>query len=130
MADGAYVECHPVVDDPQIKESKHRGTCLLKPLPQCHTCPNSRFTLLFDTPEKKLTQIMCPRWKSIADLHTGKLPDEYVVTEEATCREKPFPFCGSCPSRAKLEELQIDKKKDGWLSRLKRFEDEMRKADD
>jgi hypothetical protein len=126
---GAYVDCHPKLDDLEVVEKKHRASCLLKLMPQCSTCPNSRFTLLFNTPDKKLLQVQCPRWKEVASLHIGKPPDEYVVTEEATCREAPFPFCGSCPSRAKLQELDIDKSKDGWLSRWDRFRKEMLNAD-
>jgi ssDNA-binding Zn-finger/Zn-ribbon topoisomerase 1 len=124
---GRFVLCHPVPEDPEIVEKVHRASCLLKTRPHCHTCPNSRFTLFFEVQEKKIEQVMCPRWKSIADLHRGEQPETYVITELATCKEMPFPFCGSCPSVEELAELHIDKSKYGWLSRWKRFTKE---ADD
>lgn len=127
---GRFVHCHPVPEDPEIVEQRHRASCLLKLRPQCHTCPNSRFTLLFDTPEKKSEQVMCPRWKKDGDRHAGEPPKEYVVTEIATCKERPFDFCGSCPSREELQELHVDKTKDGWLARWNRFRKEEESDDD
>lgn len=119
-----FAQCFPVKDDPNITEARHRSLCLMRHKEECHSCPNSKFTLLFDVPEKKLEQVMCPRWKSIASMWKGENPETYTVTEIATCKERPFPFCGSCPSVEELKELEIDKTKDGWLSRWKRFREE------
>lgn len=119
-----YSNCRPVKEDPQIIEAKHKSMCLMRLRAECHTCPNSKFTLLFDVPEKRLEQVMCPRWKDVRELWQGKNPESYSVTELATCKERPFPFCGSCPSVEELNELGIDKTKDGWVSRWKRFRDE------
>lgn len=125
LGDGAkYAECRPIKEDQQIVESRHRALCLMRLREECHVCPNSKFALVFDVPEKKLEQVRCPRWENVRDLWQGKPPDKYEVTEFATCKERPFPFCGSCPSREELAELEIDKSKDGWLSRWNRFREE------
>lgn len=127
---GRFVICHPNPEDPEVAEQRHRAACLLKATPRCGTCPNSKFTLYFDVPEKKLEQVKCPRWKSESIRHSGAPPEEYVVTELATCKEAPHGFCGSCPSKEELEKMHVDKSKDGWLARFNRFREEMRKADD
>lgn len=127
---GRFVDCRPVPEDPGIVERRHRASCLLKPKPQCGTCPNSKFTLLFNLPEKKFQQVMCPRWKHEGERHAGKQPDSYVITELASCKDMPFSFCGSCPSREELQKLEIDKTKDGWFARWTRFRKEMLNGDD
>lgn len=99
-------------------------------MPKCQTCPNSKFTLYFDVPEKKLEQVKCPRWKSEQLRHAGAQPEEYVTTELATCREMPYGFCGSCPSQEELQKMYVDKTKDGWVARWTRFRKEMMDADD
>lgn len=127
---GRYVMCTPNLEEPEITEQRHRATCLLKLTPNCPTCPNNKFTLYFDVPEKKLEQVRCPRWKSEALRHSGAGPEEYVVTELAMCKEAPFGFCGSCPSQEELQKMFVDKTKDGWVSRWSRFRKEMLEADD
>ncbi len=126
IGNGHSVACHPVIEDPSIVESKHRGVCLLKPYAACSICVHSKFTLVFNANQTNvnLEQIKCPKWENNFPVKSGELPTHYVSMEIGTCLEKPFPFCGSCPSRDKLSKMYIDKNKEGWYSRFKRFNKE------
>lgn len=105
-----------------VTERKHRATCLVKPYAACGSCAHSKFKLVFNADQNaKLQQVLCPRWKDETARAEGKSPESYVATEVMTCGTKPFPFCGSCPSMERLSQMFIDKKKDGWYSRFKRF---------
>lgn len=122
LGNGHFVECHPTGEE-DITEKKHRATCLVKPYPACGSCAHSNFKLIFNAdPEAKLQQVLCPRWASDKAFVSGENPEKYVATEVMTCSEKPFTFCGSCPSMERLSQMFIDKKKDGWYSRFRRFQ--------
>jgi hypothetical protein len=121
---GLHVICTPKPEEPEVSEIQHRVVCMTKPYPSCHTCAHGRFTLVFNvTPNARLERVLCPRWSG-AERQEGKNPEEYIETEVATCQEKPFEFCPSCPSREALQKLGIDKLKDGWYSRWRRFTEE------
>lgn len=124
IGNGLTVICRPIPEDPEVTEVKHRVVCMTKPYPSCHSCRHGNFTLVFNvTPNARYERVLCPRWASQTDRLKGGQP-EYVVTEVATCGEKPFEFCPSCPSRGDLQKLDIDKTKDGWYSRWRRFREE------
>lgn len=121
LGNGHFVECHPT-GEVDVVEKKHRASCLVKPYPACGTCAHSNFKLVFNAdPNAKLQQVLCPRWASDQARTDGRSPEKYVTTELMTCAERPFSFCGSCPSMERLSQMFIDKKKDGWYSRFKRF---------
>lgn len=123
IGNGHTVECHPT-GEADVKEMKSRAVCLVRPYPTCGACAHSNFKLIFNAdPNAKLQQVLCPRWQSEADRSQGKKPTEYVTTELLTCGKKPFEFCPSCPSMERLSQMFIDKKKDGWYSRFKRFKE-------
>lgn len=129
LGNGHNVICHPT-GDPEVSEIKNRVQCLLKPYPACNGCSHSRFKVIFNAdPTAKLKQVQCPRWTNDAARMVGEKPIDYVKTELATCASKPFPFCSGCPSLEKLSTMFIDKQKDGWYSRFRRFSKE-EEADD
>lgn len=128
LGNGHTVICHPT-EDPAVYETKSRVACLLKPYPACDRCTHSKFKMVFNAdPNAKLKQVQCPRWKSDAARMVGELPVDYVKTELATCADKPFAYCAGCPSLENLSRMFIDKQKDGWYSRFRRFSRE--EADD
>lgn len=118
---GLIVECHPT-GEPDVFDKKHRVVCLMKPYEACQGCRHSKFRLIFD-PDPKANQktIMCPRWSHDTERIEGKLPGMYVETELKTCKDKPFVFCSSCPSLETLSQMYVDKQKDGWYTRYRRF---------
>jgi hypothetical protein len=121
---GLTVHCTPNLAEPEVTEVQHRVVCLTKPYPSCAVCHHRDFTLVFNiTPGARYERILCPRWAGATDRIAGKKP-EYVVAEAATCENQPFEFCPSCPSIDELKKLSIDKTKDGWYSRWKRFMEE------
>lgn len=123
LANGHTVMCHPTGEE-DVVEPKHRVVCLVRPYPSCSGCQHSKFTLVFNADSKAhLQQVKCPRWKNDGDRIKGAKP-EYVTTEIATCAERPFGYCPSCPSVEDLSKMYIDKKKDGWYSRYQRFQEE------
>lgn len=119
--DAHFVECRPLPDDPLVIERRHRATCLLNLTARCPTCKNNKFTLFFEEREKRLECVQCPRWKDNASRVLGESPTSYVTTEVATCKEQPFEFCPSCPGKEELQEVEIDKNKEGWYSIWKRM---------
>lgn len=120
--EGLFVTCRPV-DDPMVTERRHRSSCLMQAYPKCGTCKNSKFTLFFEPAEKRLECVKCPRWKDNGARVRGDLPVSYVTTEVATCKEKLFEFCPSCPSKELLGEVDIDKDTEGWYNVWKRAMD-------
>lgn len=121
IGNGHEVLCYPT-GDPNVVEYQNRATCLTRPYQACDGCIHSNFTLVFNADsDAKFEQVKCPKWKNGLFPSLDELPSHYDTTEVATCKEKPFPFCSSCPSLERLSQLYIDKKKDGWYSRLKRF---------
>lgn len=123
IGSGLYVICTPrPYEEPEVTEVQHRVVCLTRPYPACQSCRHSRFTLLFNgKPDARFDRVLCPRWSSVSERLKGKNPDQYVTTEIATCAEKPFEFCPSCPARETLAKMDIDKTREGWVSRWKRF---------
>jgi hypothetical protein len=126
IGNGTTVYCRPFLDDPDVVHQKHRVVCLMKPYLQCPSCPHSKFTVLLNlrNPAVEREMVQCPKWTTELDRQKGKSPDSYVSTERATCALKPFDFCQGCPSVDSLVELGIDKKKEGWYSRWRRFTQE------
>lgn len=131
LGNGLTVLCFPSLEDPEIVEVKHRAVCMTVPYTACQSCCHSSFTLIFKKDRsEKFVQVACPRWLNEGDRIRGLAPDSYVPTEEATCSDRPFPFCTSCPSRQTLEaNYGTDKVKNGWFGRWSRlrskeFEDE------
>lgn len=123
LGNGHFVDCHPTGEE-DVSEKKHRATCLVRPYPACGSCAHSNFKLVFNADlSAKHQQVRCPRWANDGFRMEGRQPDEYVPTEVMTCAERPFPYCGSCPSMETLSQIFIDKKKDGWCSRLKRVQE-------
>jgi hypothetical protein len=127
--DGLTVLCTPDPTQPDVTEMQHRAVCLAQPYPACLSCRHSCFTLTFGQKEERYEQVACPRWKSEKDRLAGEGPDDYAMTEQATCESKPFPFCASCPTQKQLQKYSADKTKPGWFGRwhrlrAKEFEDE------
>lgn len=123
FGNGHTVECHPT-GDPEVREQKHRVVCLLKPYAACQCCPHSKFKLFFDAnPKANLQIVKCPRWRDEEARARGERPS-YTDTEILTCASKPFPACQGCPSKEDLSTMYIDKTKDGWYMRFKRFSEE------
>jgi hypothetical protein len=113
--DARFVTCRPLQDDPLVLETRHRASCLLRQQePRCSTCPNQSFTLFFEPPEKRLEVVKCPRWGNKGDRSQGLAPTSFVDTELATCAEKPYEFCPSCPTKELLAEIDLDKSKEEW----------------
>ena len=129
LGNGLHVLCTPT-EDPEVTEIQHRISCLSRPYAACSRCRHSSFTLIFNgNPQVRFETVLCPRWKRDGDRVKGEKPSSYVPTELATCSEKPFEYCPSCPSREVLSKLEVDKTKDGWYSRYKRFTQEEDDAD-
>lgn len=126
LGTGLHVVCTPdPLLEPDVTEIQHRAVCTTRPYAACQNCSHSRFTLFFNgRPEARFDRVLCPKWKSATDRLEGKQPEEYITTEVATCDAKLFEFCPSCPVKEALEKLGIDKTKDGWYSRWKRFTEE------
>ena len=129
LGTGHLVQCFPVLEDREVVQIQNRAVCLIRPHDACGSCPHSTFTLAFDVLKKveRLSLVSCPRWESERDRRHGSTPDHYVPVEEATCEEKPFHFCASCPSKREVQESGGDKSKEGWYgrwNRLKEFEDD------
>jgi hypothetical protein len=79
--------------------------------------------MVFDAnPNAKLQTVQCPRWACNGSRVNGERPTHYVETELLTCADMPFEYCPSCPSLQDLSKQFIDKTKDGWYARMKRFE--------
>jgi hypothetical protein len=115
------VDCRPVLEDPQIIERQSRVICLTKPYAACTYCRHSSFELLFNVnKEQRVEQVSCPRWASGDGRVKGKLPDDYVSVELATCEGLPFEFCPSCPSRKNVATTGADKSSPGWYGRWHR----------
>lgn len=130
LGNGHNVICHPT-GDPEVYETKNRVQCLLKPFPACGSCAHGKFRMVFNAdPNAKLKQVQCPRWRSDAARMVGEQPVDYVKTELATCADKPFPYCVSCPSLENLSKMFIDKQKDGWYARYRRFSKDEEADDD
>jgi hypothetical protein len=125
LGNGLLVLCRPT-DDPAVVQQQHRAVCLTRPYQNCYYCPHSNFTFVFvkKDPEvleaQRRTQVLCPRWQDRGFV-SGKSPESYVSTELATCEIQPFEFCRDCPSIDALVQLGIDKSRDGWYSRWRRF---------
>lgn len=125
LGSGHIVRCYPT-GDPEISEQKSRVTCITKPYPACGGCTHSKFKMVFNAdPNAKLQTVKCPRWENDAARMTGEKPTHYVETELLTCASKPFFYCPSCPSLETLSNMFVDKKKDGWYSRFRRFSREV-----
>jgi len=124
------VECRPVLGDQQIVQRQGRVVCLTKPYVACSYCPHSSFELLFNVnKEQRVEQVACPRWQSGDGRVSGKVPDDYVSVELATCDEMPFEFCPSCPSRKNVETTGADKTSPGWYGRWHRVANEREEED-
>lgn len=129
--EGLFVDCRPVPEsDPKVIERRHRSSCLMQVTPRCSTCKNGKFTLFFETSEKRLECVKCPRWADNGARMRGERPVSYVTTEVATCKEKPFEFCPSCPSKESLGELDIDKDEEGWYNVWSRAQELLKEDDD
>ena len=109
------VKCHPVLEDQMVVQDQHRLVCLTRPYQTCQFCPHQSFTLLFNANSGlALAEIVsCPRWEGAI----RGAPDYYVPTEVATCRDRPFSFCSSCPSSNEVAEFGADKREQGWFGR-------------
>lgn len=121
LGNGHLVNCHPTGEE-EVVEKKSRVVCLTRPYQACNGCSHSKFKMVFNAdPRAKLETVMCPRWSHDTSRMQGEQPTNYVETELLTCAEKPFPFCPSCPSLENLSKMFVDKKKDTWYARYKRF---------
>lgn len=123
MTQQLTVLCTPDLNEPTVTEQQHRVVCITKPYSTCLTCKNSKFSLLFKTDRTaRFQQVACPKWGDERRRLKGEPPERYVTTEVATCESRPFSFCASCPSRTELtEKYSVDKTRDGWYGRWKRF---------
>jgi len=125
------VECRPELNDPQIVQRQGRVVCLTKPYQACYYCPHSSFDLLFNTnKDQRVEQVSCPRWSKAGGRLGGIAPDGYVSVETATCKEMPFEFCPSCPSRKNVAATGADKSVPGWYGRWNRVRSEALEDED
>ena len=127
LGDGLSIVCTPNLQEPDVTEVKSRAGCLVRPYEKCSYCRHGTFTLVFNAnKQERYEQVACPRWNNEKDRLDGKAPAKYVMTEVATCKEKPFHFCPSCPSMKKLNDEYggTDKRKEGWYSRYERLRKE------
>lgn len=120
---GHSVDCRPSLEDRLIQIQQSRVVCLTRPHAACGICPHSTFTLHFKADQgEKYSYVACPRWDQAGDRSKDKDPDDYVMTELATCDRKPFDFCPSCPSRDEVQTVySADKAQPGWYSRYRRL---------
>lgn len=103
-------------------QMQSRVICLTRPYQACSVCPHSMFTLIFKSqPDDPYDVVACPRWSDTPMKQNGEAPTSYVPVEVATCRQRPFDFCTSCPSRDQVLDIGADKHLDGWYGRWKRF---------
>lgn len=130
LGSGLTVICTPNPEDPDVQEVQHRVVCAMRPYAACYSCQHRIFTLTFKGDPDRYEQVLCPMWKNVQERLDGKQPDEYLKRELAMCAEKPFEFCASCPSREELAKMGIDKTKDGWYARYRRFKQEQEAEED
>lgn len=132
LGEGHHVECRPDPIDRSITQAQNRTACLTRPYASCSICPHSVFTLVFKAqPDDPYDVVACPRWRDAAAKQEGESPSSYVPVEVATCRQRPFDFCTSCPTRDQVSDIGADKHRDGWYGRWKRFvSDEMEDEDE
>lgn len=122
LGTGTIVVCRPDPEDPAVMQTQHRAVCLTKPYRGCAYCPHQSFTLFFRaTPPDPYELFACPRWRSEGERLQGKPPESYVAVERATCSQRPFPFCPSCPTQEELVDLGADKVRAGWYGRWRRI---------
>lgn len=119
IGNGLSVYCCPdPVENPGVWQMQHRTTCLFRPYVACVSCPHRHFQLVFE--EEQLDDwVLCPRWSKNNVPFGG--PDFYTPVPVSECRDKPHPFCRSCPGREELVQLSTDKKRNGWLERYKKL---------
>jgi hypothetical protein len=128
LGEGVTVLCRPT-DDPEVVQQQHRAVCLTRPYNNCSFCRHANFTLVFlrknreDVDRVRRQQVRCPRWDTPRGYLSGKAPDHYASVEVGTCELKPFDFCHEgCPTDLEgLVKLGIDKTRDEWYSRWRRF---------
>lgn len=121
LGNGHTVQCHPT-GEPDIFERQSRVVCLAKPYVACGGCRHSKFKLIFNAdPSVRLQTVKCPRWDNDTARMRGELPSSYAQAEVLTCSSKPFAYCPSCPSLEDLSKMFIDKTKEGWYARYRRF---------
>lgn len=129
---GHSVDCRPVLEDRLVQIQQSRVVCLSRPHVACGICPHSTFTLHFKADQgEKYSFVACPRWDRDSSRSDDKDPDEYVMTEVATCDRRPYEFCPSCPSREDVQTIySADKNQPGWYSRFKRLRKEEYETDE
>jgi hypothetical protein len=120
IGNGLTVRCAPY-EDKTIVQFQHRAVCLYQPYQACPQCPHSNFTLIFNPEKDRYAQVACPRWASPGGRMKGEDPEHYVPVEIATCEQRPFDFCSSCPSMEEVAECSVDKVSPGWYSRWHRL---------
>jgi hypothetical protein len=117
QGEGRLVWCRPDETKPDVLQQVSRATCVATPYHSCLSCPHHHFEYIFAVPAYE-DWVLCPRWKREAG--TGP-PDYYVPVWLSECRAKPYAFCGQCPNREELAEIETDKQKQGWLERYRKL---------
>lgn len=118
---GLTVTCLPSLEDRAIMQQQSRVVCLYRPYPGCQICPHATFTLFFDAKKNRYDQVACPRWDRKGAREMGESPDSYRIVEVASCEERRFEFCSSCPSRQEVAQFGADKTQPGWYTRWRRL---------
>jgi hypothetical protein len=121
MGAGLTVDCRPSLEDRMVMQMQNRSVCLYRPHPGCQICPHASFTLFFDAQKNRYDQVACPRWDKAGSRLHGESPDSYRVVELATCEDRPFDFCASCPSMNEVAQFGADKAQPGWYTRWRRL---------
>lgn len=121
IGSGLTVACHPSLEDRMVMQMQNRSVCLYRPHPGCQICPHASFTLFFDAKKNRYDQVACPRWDRQGGRSRGESPDSYRIVEVATCEDRPFEFCSSCPSREEVVQFGADKAQPGWYTRWRRL---------
>lgn len=118
---GLTVTCHPSLEDRMVMQQQNRAVCIYRPHPGCQVCPHANFTLFFDAKKNRYDQVACPRWDRAGARSHGESPDGYKIVEIATCEDRPFDFCNSCPSLSEVAQFGADKAQPGWYTRWRRL---------
>lgn len=74
--------------------------------------------------QQRRETVLCPRWAVPRGFLGENSPDSYVSVERGTCEVQPFDFCRECPAVEELFQLGIDKGREEWYSRWRRFSKE------
>jgi|SRR3954469_11839057 hypothetical protein len=93
--------------DPEAPHSVDRASCLAKKKPECAACPNSHFTIRFQSRIGD-QQVACPRWRLEEDRLARREPTDYVSVPRSMCLTlRPFDQCIGCVNGQASEPPRI-----------------------